>query len=136
MVRAICKTIDRTTTTHAKSIPSMKLSVFSVLFFAIAFLSEALPLSNIEDINLIQDSTGEELAENFMGSRPGVSKIILVADAGLLRMLTALEKKMPERILSPDRIDGSPDFGSSISIVRRDTKRCMVGRVYRPCWEV
>ncbi|GAA6105754.1 pro-melanin-concentrating hormone, like [Tachysurus ichikawai] len=114
----------------------MKLSVFSVLFFAIAFLSEALPLSNIEDINLIQDSTGEELAENFVGSGPGVSKIILVADAGLLRMLTALEKKMPERILGPDRRDGSPDLGSSISIIRRDTKRCMVGRVYRPCWEV
>lgn len=115
----------------------MKLNVFSV-FFAIALLSdgdfksEALPLDNIE--NLIQDSTGEELAENAVASGPGVSKIILVADAGLLRMLKALERNMPER--SPDHRDGSPDLGSSISIIRRDTKRCMVGRVYRPCWEV
>ncbi|XP_026778252.3 pro-melanin-concentrating hormone, like [Pangasianodon hypophthalmus] len=119
----------------------MKLTVFSLLF-AIAFLSdssiksEALPLDNIEDIDLIQDSTGEGLAENTVGSGPGISKIIRVADIDLLRMLKALERNMPERILSPDRRDGSPDLGPSISIIRRDTKRCMVGRVYRPCWEV
>ncbi|KAG7314814.1 hypothetical protein KOW79_022117 [Hemibagrus wyckioides] len=107
----------------------MKLNVFSI-FFAIALLSdgdvksEALPLDNIENIDLVQDSTGEELAENAMASGPGVSKVILVADAGLLRMLKALERNMPER--SPDRRDGSPDLGSSISIIRRDTKRKML----------
>ncbi|XP_053474288.1 pro-melanin-concentrating hormone, like [Ictalurus furcatus] len=119
----------------------MKLAVFSVLI-AIAFLSggnvksEALPLDNIEDIDLLQDSTGERLTENKVGSGPGVSKIIMVADVDLLRMLKALERNMPERIPSPEGRDGSPDLGHSISIIRRETKRCMVGRVYRPCWEV
>lgn len=119
----------------------MKLTIFSVLF-AITFLldshvtSEALPLANMEDINLIQGAPGEGPAENTVGSRPGVSKIIMVADADLLRTLKALERTMPERILSPEGRDESPDLGPRISIIRRDTKRCMVGRVYRPCWEI
>lgn len=113
----------------------MKLIVFSVLF-AITFMSdgdmksEALPLTNIE--NFIQDST----AESTVDSGPGVTKIIMVADADLLRMLKALERNMPERILSPEGRDESPDLGARISIIKRDTKRCMVGRVYRPCWEI
>lgn len=126
----------------AESKRRMKLTVFSVLF-TIAFLSdgniksEALPLENIEDIDLIQDSTGEGLAENTVGSGPGVSKIIMVADADLLlRALKPLERKIPERILSPERKDGSPDLSPGISIIRRDTKLCMLGRVYRPCWDI
>ncbi|KAM9441292.1 pro-melanin-concentrating hormone, like [Clarias gariepinus] len=119
----------------------MKLAVVSVLF-AVAFLSdgniksEAFPLDNYEDLNLIQDSTGEGLTDNIVapGPGPGVSKIIMVADADLLNTLKALGRNMPERILSPEHRDGSPDQ-SSISIIRRDTKRCMVGRVYRPCWD-
>lgn len=119
----------------------MKLTVFSVLF-TIAFLSdgniksEALPLENIEDIDLIQDSAGEGLAENTVGSGPGISKIIMVVDADLLRTPKALERKMPERILSPEGRDRSPGLSPNISIIRRDTKMCMLGRVYRPCWEV
>ncbi|KAF7688548.1 pro-melanin-concentrating hormone, like [Silurus meridionalis] len=119
----------------------MKLIVFFVLS-AIAFLcdgnakSEAHPLDNVQDLDFMQDSTGEGLGENEVASRPGVSKIILVADADLLRTLKALERNMPERILSPGHKDGSQDLSPSISIIRRDTKRCMVGRVYRPCWEI
>lgn len=119
----------------------MKLTIFSILF-VITFLSdgkvksEALQLANIEDADLIQDAPGERPAENTAASGPGVSRIIMVADADLLRMLKALERNVPERILSPEGRDGSPDLGSRISIIRRDTKRCMVGRVYRPCWEI
>lgn len=141
-IRAISLRINsRTTTTDANSILRMKLIAFTVLF-AITFLSsgkvksEAHPLANIESLDLIQDATGEGLAENTVGSGPGVSKLIVVADADLLRTLKALERNVPERILSPEGRDGSSDLSPRISIIRRDTKRCMVGRVYRPCWEV
>lgn len=141
-IRALFWRINsRSTTTEAKSILRMKLIAFSVLF-AVTFLSdgkvksEAHPLANIENLDLIQDSTGDSLAENTVGSGPGVSKLIVVADVDLLKTLKALERNVPERILSPEGSDGSSDLGPRISIIRRDTKRCMVGRVYRPCWEV
>ncbi|TSL28201.1 Pro-MCH 1 [Bagarius yarrelli] len=110
----------------------MKLTVFFVLF-AIAFLSdgnvvsEALPLDGIKDIDLFQDTTAEGLAENTLRSGPGISKIILVADADLLRMLKALGRNIPERLPSPDGRDESLDPSSSISIIRRDTKSAPLG---------
>ncbi|XP_072549121.1 pro-melanin-concentrating hormone, like [Salminus brasiliensis] len=122
----------------------MKLSILSA-FYTIAFLSqhslrsEALPMANAEELDLKPETLGEGLEENALSSGPVGSRIIVVADSNLLRNLKALDRSFPqlslaERILSPERRDISSDLGTSI--IRRDTMRCMVGRVYRPCWEV
>ncbi|KAL6463697.1 hypothetical protein MHYP_G00280880 [Metynnis hypsauchen] len=124
----------------------MKVFIVAVLF-TIAFLSrcdlraEALPMANAEELDLEPETLGEGLVENTLGSGPVGSRIIVVADSNLLRSLKGLDRTFPqlslaERILSPERRDISQDFSPSTSIIRRDTMRCMVGRVYRPCWEV
>ncbi|XP_062845009.1 pro-melanin-concentrating hormone, like [Trichomycterus rosablanca] len=121
----------------------MKLSMFFV--FAAAFLyecplrSKALSMANPEKLDLDQETLQEGLIENTAGSSP--SKILVVADFNLLKTLKALDRNvlqqiLPERILSTERRDVNPDLGSSIAIIKRDSMRCMVGRVYRPCWEV
>ncbi|KAG9281859.1 pro-MCH 1-like [Astyanax mexicanus] len=122
----------------------MKLSIFSV-FFTIAFLSqfylrsEAVPMPNADELDLKPETLVEGLEENALSSGPVGSRIIVVADSNLLRNLKALDRTFPhlslaERFLTPERRDASADLGTSI--MRRDTMRCMVGRVYRPCWEV
>ncbi|KAI4902496.1 hypothetical protein NFI96_000902, partial [Prochilodus magdalenae] len=124
----------------------MKASIFTVLC-TIAFLSrctlrsEALPMANAEELDFEPETLGEGLAEATLSSGPVGSRIIVVADSNLLRSLKALDRSIPqlglaERILNPERRDISQDFSPSSSIIRRDTMRCMVGRVYRPCWEV
>ncbi|XP_007236729.2 pro-melanin-concentrating hormone, like [Astyanax mexicanus] len=122
----------------------MKLSIFSV-FFTIAFLSqfylrsEAVLMPNADELDLKPETLVEGLEENALSSGPVGSRIIVVADSNLLRNLKALDRTFPhlslaERFLTPERRDASADLGTSI--MRRDTMRCMVGRVYRPCWEV
>ncbi|XP_066517699.1 pro-melanin-concentrating hormone, like [Hoplias malabaricus] len=123
----------------------MKLSIFAI-FFTIAFLSRchlrsvALPMINAEELDLEPETLGEGLVENALSSGPVGSRIIVVGDSNLLRSLKALDRSIPqlslaERILTPERRDISQDLSPN-SIIRRDTMRCMVGRVYRPCWEV
>lgn len=94
-------------------------------------------MANVEELDLEPETLGEGLEENTLSSGPMGSRIIVVGDSNLLRSLKALDRTLPqqslaERILSPERRDISQDF----PIIRRDTMRCMVGRVYRPCWEV
>uniref|UniRef100_A0AAY5F040 Melanin-concentrating hormone n=1 Tax=Electrophorus electricus TaxID=8005 RepID=A0AAY5F040_ELEEL len=104
----------------------MKLSIFSI-FFTITILSgcnlqsEALTEANSEELDLDQETLGERLAESPLSS--GASKIIVLGRTQL---------SLPERILRDASLDHSP---SGVSIVRRDTRRCMVGRVYRPSLE-
>ncbi|XP_023653058.1 pro-melanin-concentrating hormone, like [Paramormyrops kingsleyae] len=83
------------------------------------------------------------------GNKGAASRIIMVADAGLWRGPKMLGRGValvrhrdlgvaisPEDLLTTERRETSQDSELSIPIGRRDTMRCMVGRVYRPCWEM
>ncbi|XP_073697464.1 pro-melanin-concentrating hormone, like [Garra rufa] len=122
----------------------MKLSVGTILI-TVALLSEcyfrtaAIPMTKAEDTEPDLQSLNESLEENALRSAPGNSRIIVVADSNLLRTLTSLNRgvpRLPESLLSTERRDVGTDLSPSIAIIKRDTMRCMVGRVYRPCWEV
>ncbi|XP_056602737.1 pro-melanin-concentrating hormone, like [Triplophysa dalaica] len=124
----------------------MKLSLATILM-TIALLSEcysrsaALPMTKADEMETDQQGLSESFEENDLRSGPGGSKIIVVADSNLLRMLKSLDRGAPhlsllENMLSTERRDTSSDQSPGIAIIRRDTMRCMVGRVYRPCWEV
>ncbi|KAM4634676.1 pro-melanin-concentrating hormone, like [Polymixia lowei] len=135
----------------------MRQSVMSILFAAALFfecytLSVAIPMSKIEDGSLEQDAFGsllsEEAAENNLGgedlavmSKTGGPKMIVVADASLWKNLQMLDRgllhykqRAGEKSMTLDRREAGQD--PSIAIIKKDTMRCMVGRVYRPCWEV
>nr|XP_046173424.1 pro-MCH 2 [Oncorhynchus gorbuscha] len=132
----------------------MRDSVLSVIFALALFLecytpSMAIPMGKMEDTALEQDTLdsllNEEVADKNPDSvRSGSSKIIVLADLGMWKNLN---RGLPlynlkaaaaglDRALTLDRREADQDLNPSISIVRRDTMRCMVGRVYRPCWEV
>ncbi|KAK7173771.1 hypothetical protein R3I93_003560 [Phoxinus phoxinus] len=124
----------------------MKLSVGTILI-TVALLSEcyfrtaAIPMTKADETESDLQGLSESLEENSLRSAPGNSRIIVVADSNLLRTLTSLNNgvhhlSLPESLLSTERRDVSSDLSPSIAIIRRDTMRCMVGRVYRPCWEV
>lgn len=137
----------------------MRHSVISVVFAVALFIecyamSVAMPMSKTEDSSLEQEALGslltEEAAEStlggsdpaILGGKNGGTKVIVVADASLWRNLRALDRaglslykqRAGENSLTLDRRDVGQD--PSMNIIRRDTMRCMVGRVYRPCWEV
>lgn len=74
---------------------------------------------------------------------------IIVVDTGISKGARALARGLKlynvqdpeaaqpsENILTVERRGADQDLSSGIAVVRRDTMRCMVGRVYRPCWEV
>ncbi|XP_065140764.1 pro-melanin-concentrating hormone, like [Paramisgurnus dabryanus] len=124
----------------------MKIS-FATILITIALLSEchltsvAIPMTKADEMDPDQQSLSESLEENDLRSGPGSSKIIVVADSNLLRTLKSLDRGVPrlgllENMLSTERRDVGSDLSQGIAIIRRDTMRCMVGRVYRPCWEV
>ncbi|NP_001155960.1 pro-melanin-concentrating hormone, like precursor [Danio rerio] len=124
----------------------MKLSAGTVLI-TVALLSEcyfktaAIPMTKSEEIEPDLQSFSESLEENSLRSTPGGSRIIVVADSNLLRTLTSLNRGVPhlnapESLLSTERREVGSDLSPNFAIIRRDTMRCMVGRVYRPCWEV
>ncbi|XP_071390206.1 pro-melanin-concentrating hormone, like [Centroberyx affinis] len=133
----------------------MRQSVMSIIFAAALLfecyaLTVAIPMIKTEDSSLEEDTFGsllsKEAAENSLGGTdPAVvsngPKVIVLADASLWKDLRALYKGLSlhkqragENGLILDRRDVGPD--QSVAIIRRDTMRCMVGRVYRPCWEV
>ncbi|XP_036385695.1 pro-melanin-concentrating hormone, like [Megalops cyprinoides] len=144
----------------------MKVSSFSVLFAMALLSecyinSAAMPATKTEDASSEQDVLSpflsDEVAENAFSpakasnhaNRGGNSKIIIVADAGIWKSNRALGRGLslyklqdleavlpPENVLTMESREPDQDPSSSISIARRDTMRCMVGRVYRPCWEV
>lgn len=124
----------------------MKLSVGTVLitvalFSECYFRTTAIPMTKADETEPDLQGLSESLEENSLRSSPGNSRIIVVADSNLLRTLMSLNKgvphlSLPENLLSTERRDVNSDLSPSIAIIRRDTMRCMVGRVYRPCWEV
>ncbi|XP_043096238.1 pro-melanin-concentrating hormone, like [Puntigrus tetrazona] len=121
----------------------MKLSVGTILT-TVALLSEccfrtaAIPMTKAEDMEPDLQGLSESLEENVLRSASGNSRIIVVADSNLLRTLTSLNRGLPHLGLSEstERRDVGTDLNPSSAIIKRDTMRCMVGRVYRPCWEV
>ncbi|XP_054613291.1 pro-melanin-concentrating hormone, like [Dunckerocampus dactyliophorus] len=132
----------------------MRQSLMSVILAAALLLhsSSASPVGLAEDSSLEQDTftslLSEEVTDNGRGETGPVtdgktrgSKVIVVADPSLWRELQVLRNVMP---LYKRRADDSSQTSEhrnagqdlNLPILRRDTMRCMVGRVYRPCWEV
>lgn len=106
-----------------------------------------------EDLgSLDQDAFTSPLSddsENSFGDAesPTVTKtkgprlIVIAADPSLWRDLRVMHNGLSfykRRADDYGQIVDHKDIGQdlSIPILRRDTMRCMVGRVYRPCWEV
>ncbi|KAM9338117.1 pro-melanin-concentrating hormone, like [Symphorus nematophorus] len=123
----------------------------AALLFECYALSVALPMGKTED-SLEQDTfnslLNDEMAENSLtdadlataGKTRG-QRVIVVADPSLWKDLRTLHSGLSLYKRRADDIsqviehrDAGQDL--SIPILRRDTMRCMVGRVYRPCWEV
>ncbi|XP_051967880.1 pro-MCH 1-like [Xyrauchen texanus] len=125
----------------------MKLSAGTVIL-TVAILSEcyfrtsAIPMiPKADEMEPDLQGLSESLEDNTLRYAPESSRIIVVVDSDLLRTLKSLERgvshlRLPESILSTERRDATSELSPSIAIIRRDTMRCMVGRVYRPCWEV
>lgn len=132
--------------------PSLLSVIFAVsLIFKCYVLSGALPMMTKDDDNaldqetfasLLSDKAKENgLADGDLGAdlKARGSKIIVVASPNLLRDLRVLNGGMS---LYKRRVDNQVSTASDanqdmdIPILRRDNMRCMVGRVYRPCWEV
>ena len=64
-------------------------------------------------------------------------RVIVVASPSLLRALhngLSLYQKRADSNQAIEHKGTNQDL--NIPILRRDTMRCMVGRVYRPCWNV
>lgn len=136
---------------------TMRQSIMPVIFatallFECYALSVALPMGKTEDSSLEQDTftslLSDEGIENTFGDADLAAagktrgpRVIVVADPNLWRDLRALhsglslyQKRADDNNQVIEHRGGSQDL--SIPILRRDTMRCMVGRVYRPCWEV
>lgn len=135
----------------------MRQSIMPVIFAAALLfecfaLSVALPMGKTEDSSLEQDTLTSLLSddgiENGLGEadlaaagRSRGQRVIVVADPSMWRDLRALhnglslyQKRADDNNQVVEHRGASQDL--SIPILRRDTMRCMVGRVYRPCWEV
>ncbi|XP_013878024.1 pro-melanin-concentrating hormone, like [Austrofundulus limnaeus] len=130
----------------------MRRSLVSLIFTAALLLeynalSVALPVGQIEDGSMEQDAftslLSDEAAENSLADADltSVSKgrasreIVVAVDPSLWRDLRVLQNGLS---VYKRRAEDHRDAGQqpNIPILRRDTMRCMVGRVYRPCWEV
>ncbi|XP_075936028.1 pro-melanin-concentrating hormone, like [Anarhichas minor] len=135
----------------------MRQSLMSVIFAAALLfecyaLSVALPMGKTDDGSLEQDTLvsllSNEASENALGDADLATagktrgpRVIVIADPSLWRDLRVLHSGLSvykRRADDNGQIIEHRDAGQdlSIPILRRDTMRCMVGRVYRPCWEV
>lgn len=130
----------------------MRQSVMAVIFAAALLfecysLSVAFPMSKTEDNSLEQDAFTSLLSEEGMdnsldeadpagASKPRGQRVIIVASPSLWRMLHngLYQKRSSDSNQVGAHKDAIQDL--SIPILRRDAMKCMVGRVYRPCWEV
>ncbi|XP_074546846.1 pro-melanin-concentrating hormone, like [Halichoeres trimaculatus] len=135
----------------------MRPSVLPVIFAATLMfecfaLNAALPMAKSQDSFLEQDAfsplLSDEVTENSLGdidlaaaSRTRGQRVIIMEDPSLWRDLQVMNSGLNLHKRRDDdngqvleHRGGSQDL--SIPILRRDTMRCMVGRVYRPCWEV
>ncbi|KAG7263778.1 hypothetical protein CRUP_034856 [Coryphaenoides rupestris] len=96
---------------------------------------------------------GDDDRQRRSGEGPRV--IVMLADAAMLRSLRELDRGLSLYKQHPQRARGEwgslptldrrveqqqgPGLGlgpePSLGLLKRDTMRCMVGRVYRPCWD-
>lgn len=109
-----------------------------------------LPMAKSEDSSLEQDALAallsDEVADNALAvgdletpARTRGPRLIVVAEPSLWRELSSglsLIKRRAEADGSQMTEHRGASHDLSLPILRRDTMRCMVGRVYRPCWEV
>ncbi|MEQ2263363.1 hypothetical protein XENORESO_009994 [Xenotaenia resolanae] len=136
----------------------MRQSLLSVIFAAALLLncnalSMALPMGKTEDGSLEQEVFNSLLNDEAMESnlanadlasvtRPRTSKVIVIAaDPTVWRDLRVLQNGLSVYKRRADDSNQASEHGDSgqqlsIPILKRDNMRCMVGRVYRPCWEV
>ncbi|XP_060936278.1 pro-melanin-concentrating hormone, like [Limanda limanda] len=136
----------------------MRQSCISIVFAAALILkgyvlSGALPMGKTEDGSMEQETfaslLSDKATENGFGDADLATeeklsgpRVIVVADPSVWRDLRVLHNGLS---LYKRRADHSDQVatqhkdagqGVNIPILRRDNMRCMVGRVYRPCWEV
>lgn len=132
-------------------IPTMRQSLLSVIFAAALFLnctsmSLALPMAKTEDgsleqeffNSLLNDEAADSDADLAAVTRTRTPKVVVIAaDPTIWRDLRVLQNGLPVFKRRADEGNQVSELGAqqSIPILRRDM-RCMVGRVYRPCWEV
>lgn len=135
----------------------MKQSLMPVIFAAALLfecyaLSAALPMGKTEDSSVEQDAfaslLSDEATENTLGDADLTAtgktrgpRVIVVADPSLWRDLRVLHSGLSfykRRADDNSQVIEHRGAGQDVNVpvLRRDTKRCMVGRVYRPCWEV
>jgi len=86
------------------------------------------------------------------GSGGGPRVIVMLADAAMLRSLRELDRglslykqhqqraggewgSLPTLDRGAEQQQQQQGPGLGLGLLKRDTMRCMVGRVYRPCWE-
>lgn len=130
----------------------MRQSIMAVIFAAALLfqcysMSVALPMGKAEDNSLEQDAfsslLSEEGIENALdeadlagASKPRGQRVIVVAGPGLWRTLHngLYQKRSGSSNQGTAHTDAIQEL--SIPILKRDSMKCMVGRVYRPCWEV
>ncbi|XP_028458176.1 pro-melanin-concentrating hormone, like [Perca flavescens] len=134
----------------------MRQSLMSVVFAAALLiecyaLSVASPVGKTDDGSLERDTfaslLSDDATENGLGdadpatSRTRRQRVIVIADPSLWRDLRVLhsgvslyKRRADDNSQVIEQRDDGQDL--NIPILRRDTMRCMVGRVYRPCWEV
>ncbi|XP_077398684.1 pro-melanin-concentrating hormone, like [Vanacampus margaritifer] len=132
----------------------MRQSLMCIIFAAALLLhsSCASPVDLAEDSSLEQAAftslLSEETTENNRGEADPIAdsktrgqRVIVVADPSLWHDVRMLRNGLPlykRRADDNSQVIEHRNTGQdlSIPILRRDTMRCMVGRVYRPCWEV
>ncbi|KAM9820094.1 pro-melanin-concentrating hormone, like [Neosynchiropus ocellatus] len=129
----------------------MRQSLTSVIFaaallFQCSSLSASIPMGKTEDGLLDQEALasllGDEATQNSLSEadlapagKPRGPRVIVVADPSVWKDLRMLQNGLSfyKRRAVDEHREGQD---INIPILRRDTMRCMVGRVYRPCWEV
>ncbi|CAB1448026.1 unnamed protein product [Pleuronectes platessa] len=124
----------------------MSIVFAAALIFKCCDLSGALPMGKAEDGSLEQETfasseNGFSDADLAGEEKPSGPRVIVVADPSVWRDLRVLHNGLSLYKRRADHSDQAAQHkdasqGGNIPILRRDNMRCMVGRVYRPCWEV
>ncbi|CAL8320948.1 unnamed protein product [Lota lota] len=132
----------------------------TALIFQCYASADAVPMSKSDDgdSSLEQDTLsslllGEEATEQSMagddppiavGRTGGPRVIVMMADPAVLKNLRALsfykqqqqqqQRRAGDNGLMMERRERLLGLEPGMALRKRDTMRCMVGRVYRPCW--
>ena len=137
----------------------------ALFFQCYALVAAAIPMNKGDDGGISsseQDALsslllGEEATEHSMAvvgddppivvSRSGGPRVIvMMADAAVLKNLRALgrglslykqqqQQRAGDNVLPLERRELALELEPNMALLKRETMRCMVGRVYRPCWE-